>query len=124
MRNILIILLITLHIISCEESPNEPENNVLLDISLTSTDSVQVRLDGNIICEGKINYSGILGTAWSKRYDDLSPGIHEIYYKSYLFNKETEHNFYLGDTLTVMIYYSAQLDKIMVITRNNELWLE
>ena len=127
MKQALIFVLFSINallFVHCDNSPNEPEEFGILDIALNSTDSVIVKLDDQIICEGKVNYTGILGVSWFNRFEDKSVGIHKIYYKSYLYNKEVEHKFYLEDTLTVTMYYSSQHDQIEVFTRNKELWLD
>ncbi len=87
-----------------------------MNIHLNSSDSVEVKFDNEIICEGKISYNGSLGIAWAKTYENIENGIHEIYYKSNLYNKEIKRKIYLEDTLTVIIYYSKTDEKVNFVT--------
>ncbi|MFZ1289946.1 MAG: hypothetical protein WAR79_07640 [Melioribacteraceae bacterium] len=109
---------------SCKNSIVEPEPNNLLQILLQSNDSVRVEFDKDIICEGKIVYNASLGIAWTKTYENIENGLHEIYYKSYLHNKEISKKIYIEDTLAVLIYYSISHDKVFLVTTNNPFDIE
>ena len=117
-KNILVTLFAIILVIinSCNDSIIEPANNNLLNIHLNSSDSVEVKFDNEIICEGKISYNGSLGIAWATTYENIENGIHEIYYKSNLYNKEIKRKIYLEDTLTVIIYYSKTDEKVNFVT--------
>ena len=113
-----IILFITFLLSSCDKSVVEPESTRLLAIQTISSDSIKLELDNEIIYEGKVVHSGILGVSWFKLFENESAGLHSINYKSYRFNKEAEHKFYFKDTLTVMIAYDSNHDIVNFVTYN------
>ena len=119
---ILIVLLLGFSMSSCGDSIIQPTENALLDIVVSTNDSLQIDYDNITLVKKKLTYNGSVGLSWLHRFDPAQTGIHKISVTVFDDSIKAERKFYIIDTLTIFISYYPEYEKRVNFSTVNHEW--